>query len=54
MHSFLFSLPLVVFRSRRAVFYPLIFLKSQILEMSYEERNKYVGFFSCQCERLWG
>ena len=30
MHSFLFSLPLVVFRSRRAVFYPLIFLKSPI------------------------
>ncbi len=29
MHSFLFSLLLVVFRSRRAVFYPQIFLKSQ-------------------------
>ena len=29
MHSFLFSLLFIAFRSRRAIFYPQIFLKSQ-------------------------
>ena len=46
MHSFLFSLLLVVFRSRRIVFYPQIFLKSQIFILAPSIRPIYL-FAGC-------
>ena len=45
MHSFLFSLLLVVFRSRRAVFYPQIFLKSLFLACYCLLFNLFVNFY---------
>jgi hypothetical protein len=45
MHSFLFSLLLVVFRSYRAIFYPQIFLKSQKL-------NEFAVEVMCELEEV--
>ena len=40
MHSLLFSLLLVVFRSRRAILYPQIFLKSPFFVFGSDESGR--------------